>query len=417
MKIKILFILTLLIFSISLCMAKQNIWNMEELKKAPKVYEYNTPLYKDKSWSYNGILKTEELRNIDKNNNYVKSIQYKGVDYNGRETRVFAFIGIPPVEKGKKIPAIVLVHGGGGGAFEAWVRLWNAKGYAAIAMDTCGAESINEYTGKTAPWGCNSSWGDFGNIDKPIKDQWTYQAVSAVILANSLLRSYPEIDKNNIGITGVSWGGYLTCIASSIDNRFKFAIPIYGCGYLKDSSAWIQVFKDMKDGGEKWLSLWDPSVYLKDRTVPIHWIAGNTDAAYWILSLKKSYDCVPGNKYLHIKENLPHDHGANGESQEETFAIANDYVYGTKLMSKITREKYENNTLTFNTTKGIKKSILYYTSDTNPNNNSKWTSEEVKVNDFSVTVKIPDSANVFFVNVFNDKGLITSTDVYEKNTK
>ena len=32
----------------------------------------------------------------------------------------------------------VLVHGGGGTAFDAWVRLWNDRGYAAIAMDLAG---------------------------------------------------------------------------------------------------------------------------------------------------------------------------------------------------------------------------------------------------------------------------------------
>ena len=33
---------------------------------------------------------------------------------------------------------MVLVHGGGGTAEAEWVRIWNARGYAAISMDTCG---------------------------------------------------------------------------------------------------------------------------------------------------------------------------------------------------------------------------------------------------------------------------------------
>ena len=32
-----------------------------------------------------------------------------------------------------------LVHGGGGTAFADWVKLWNSRGYAAIAMDNCGS--------------------------------------------------------------------------------------------------------------------------------------------------------------------------------------------------------------------------------------------------------------------------------------
>ena len=47
-----------------------------------------------------------------------------------------------------------------------------------------------------------------------------------VILAHSLLRSWPRVDPERIGLTGISWGGYLTCIATGVDNRFKFAIPV-----------------------------------------------------------------------------------------------------------------------------------------------------------------------------------------------
>ena len=48
---------------------------------------------------------------------------------------MFAWCGLPAAAAGTKSPAMVLVHGGGGTAFEHWVRLWNDRGYAAIAMD------------------------------------------------------------------------------------------------------------------------------------------------------------------------------------------------------------------------------------------------------------------------------------------
>ncbi|HYR57665.1 MAG TPA: dipeptidyl aminopeptidase, partial [Chthoniobacteraceae bacterium] len=54
----------------------------------------------------------------------MKAIFFDGLPYHGKPTRVFAWLGIPNVEPGKKAPGIVLVHGGGGTAFEAWTRLW-----------------------------------------------------------------------------------------------------------------------------------------------------------------------------------------------------------------------------------------------------------------------------------------------------
>ena len=62
------------------------------------------------------------------------------------------------------------------------------------------------------------------------EDQWVYHAVASVVRANSFMRSLPDVDPERIGVTGVSWGGFLTCIAASIDDRFRFAAPVYGCG-------------------------------------------------------------------------------------------------------------------------------------------------------------------------------------------
>ena len=46
------------------------------------------------------------------------------------------------------------------------------------------------------------------------------------------------MDRRRIGITGISWGGYLTCIVAGLDDRLKVAVPVYGCGFLGDDSVW-----------------------------------------------------------------------------------------------------------------------------------------------------------------------------------
>ena len=66
----------------------------------------------------------------------VKTLFYDGLPWKGRPTRVFAYYGAPAQPAGTRVPAMVLVHGGGGTAFDSWIRLWNSRGYAAIAMDT-----------------------------------------------------------------------------------------------------------------------------------------------------------------------------------------------------------------------------------------------------------------------------------------
>ena len=76
---------------------------------------------------------------------------------------------------------------------------------------------------------------------------WTYHAVAAVVRGHSLLASRPEVDSSRIGITGISWGGYLTCIVAGIDDRLKVAVPVYGCGFLHEDSAWLPTIRQDDD--------------------------------------------------------------------------------------------------------------------------------------------------------------------------
>src|SRR5439155_22684356 len=110
---------------------------------------------------------------------------------------------------------------------------------------------------------------------------WTYHAVAAVMRGHSLLRSLPNVDPERVGVTGISWGGYLTCIVAGVDNRFKAAVPVYGCGFLHENSVWLDRFAKMTpEQRKRWTTLWDPSVYLPAVTMPILFVNGTNDFAY-----------------------------------------------------------------------------------------------------------------------------------------
>src|SRR5215472_18001055 len=49
----------------------------------------------------------------------VTSLYYEGEPYRGKPTRVFAYLARPEKAQGR-LPAMVLVHGGGGTAFPGW---------------------------------------------------------------------------------------------------------------------------------------------------------------------------------------------------------------------------------------------------------------------------------------------------------
>ena len=269
-----------------------------------------------------------------------KAVFLDGEAWHGKPTRFFAWYGLPNgASTSKRCPAVVLVHGGIGTAFDWWVRMWNERGYAAIAMDTCGGVPIRAVPGqdkwKRHDWSGPAGWGGFDQIDEPDADQWTYHAVADVIRSHSFLRALPEVDPARIGITGISWGGYLTCIAAGVDHRFAWAAPVYGCGfYADDGSAWAKKLSDMGVKGEKWLRMWDAGVYLAGARCPFLFVSGTTDYFFKVPMLKKSAAAVKGKVYYDIRETMKH--GQNeGAAPDSIRSFADHWSFGKPLCGEI----------------------------------------------------------------------------------
>lgn len=358
----------------------------------------------------------------------VKAIFYEGAAFKGKPTRVFAYYGVPKeaaTSPGKKFPAMVLIHGGGGTAFDRWVKVWNSRGYAAISMDLCSCVPVREGNSwKRHEQGGPPGWDNsFTQLDSPVQDQWTYQAVSAVALAHSLLRSYPEVDADRIGVTGISWGGYMTSIVAGVDSRFKFAVPVYGCGYLGENSAWLPAFEKMgKEKSDLWLRQWDPSSYLAKAKMPILWVNGTNDFAYPMDSWQKSYRLPTGPRTLCLRIRMPHGHGPVGENPEEIHVFANQFLTGGKPLATITEQGQKENKIwaAFKSEVPITKAELAYTTGEGRWQERKWESApaEIDAKTNRVTAKIPEGATVYYLNLFDERNCAVSTEHIEaKNSK
>ncbi|QEH37472.1 Acetyl xylan esterase (AXE1) [Aquisphaera giovannonii] len=347
----------------------------------------------------------------------VEAIFYDGLPWKGKPTRVFAWVGMPSRAAGEKVPGIVLVHGGGGTAFDAWVRLWTGRGYAAIAMDTCGTVPRGTY----ANWERHEAGGPPGNrfedSEAPAADQWPYHAVADVVLAHSLLRSRPEVDPGRIGITGISWGGYLTCIASGIDDRFRFAVPVYGCGFLGEDSVWKDEIAKLGPRGRRWLDLWDPSHYLPGGRMPKLWVTGTNDFAYPMDSLRKSCRSAGGRSTLCIRPRMPHGHGGAGENPEEIRAFADAVVRGGKPLVEITGQSRRGDKVRveYRGDAAVVKAELLSTKDDGRWTDRRWEAAGAAVDPaaHAATATLPPGATTYFLNLHDDRGLLVSSEHVE----
>jgi cephalosporin-C deacetylase-like acetyl esterase len=346
----------------------------------------------------------------------VRAFFYEGQSYHEKPTRVFAYYGAPSVSEGTKVPAMVLIHGGGGTAFDRWVRVWTSRGYAAIAMDLCGCVPNGTYGNwKRHESGGPPGWdASFDQIDEALQEHWQWHAVSAVVRAHTLIRSFPEVDADRTGVTGISWGGYLAGLVAGVDQRFRFASPVYGCGYLGENSAWLPAFEKMgKEKAARWLALWDPSEYLPRVKMPILWVNGTNDFAYPMDSWQKSYRLPASPQTLCLRVRMPHGHGPAGENPEEIHHYANAILKKGHTLPKITGQGRESDSvwITWESPVTITKAELNYTLDIGKWQDRKWDSLAATLNtgERKATANLPPGARVYYFNIFDDRNCAVSS--------
>ena len=357
----------------------------------------------------------------------VEPIWIEGAPWRGKPTRVFAWWGLPKgASEARKVPAMVLVHGGGGTAFASWVKRWTDRGYAAIAMDTCGGAPRGEGDGREHPrhsWSGPYGWGDRrGYEDEKLEDQWPYQAIAAIVRCHSFLRSRPEVDAERTGITGISWGGYLTTIAAGVDHRFKFAAPVYGCGWYDRNPFWSRNVVGEGERYLKWLANWDPRHYIGDTRCPVLRSNGDMDRYYTMEMTAKSMAALPKDApaTLVIRHAMPHAHPPAGDPAEIT-VWANYYLKGGYRPLAITSSELKNGVLSVafaaNDEKA-KAAEAYYLADFAAKSERRnWTRIPVAADlaGGTVEVKLPAEAKIAYLNLLTDKGNVVTSRIHGLN--
>jgi dienelactone hydrolase len=341
----------------------------------------------------------------------VQEVYYEGEPLAGKPTRVFAYVARPEGTD-HRVPGMVLVHGGGGTAFAEWAKLWVARGYAAIAIDLSGnGPERKKLSDGAPPLEDSTVFSDFTEAET--KEMWPYHAVAAILRGHSLLAACEEVDANRIGMTGISWGGYLTCIAAGVDERVKVAVPVYGCGFLYENSHpdWLKAFAKMKpEVRTRWISLFDPSIYLPSVRCPILFVNGTNDFAFPLDSYQKSYRLVPGKVDLRIEVNMPHGHEAGWAPKEIELFVDSVLKSGDPLprlgeMTTADGQVFAE----FVAKQPVVRSQLHFTSDTGAWEARKWNSRDAKIAGHKVYADLPKERPLtYFLSVTDQRGAMTS---------
>jgi dienelactone hydrolase len=346
----------------------------------------------------------------------IRALFFDGLPYRGKATRVFAWYGTPETPRGK-VPGIVLVHGGGGTAYREWVRKWNEHGFAAISIAVEGQtdESVAKSQWKQHAWAGPHRDGIYADSGEPLADQWMYHAVADTVLANSLIRSFPEVDAAKVGLMGTSWGGVITATVIGIDTRFAFAIPTYGCGAMAEAdNQWGRALHD----NTLYREVWDPVRWLPRARMPVLWFTWLHDVHFPLTSQSASYRAAPGARMVAVLPDMKHSHPA-GWNPPDSYAFAESVVSDGRpwLRQESAAATNGRAVVEFSSAKTIDAAVLISTTESGFTGSRKWNesaaSVEQKGTRARVTAPLPAGTRAWMINL-RAGGLTGSSDFVEQ---
>lgn len=341
------------------------VWSFEELSKVPA---YRLCPAKESEW--------EDLR----------SLLVKGKGPKGSDAEFFCYYGVP---KGKMPaggwPGVVLVHGGGGTAYPNYVQQWNELGFAVIAPDW--------YNRRPAPGLTNvpPTQVSVPRVDLAGgKRQDNVANVANFILAHSLLRSFPEVNKDRTVYVGLSWGSwYGTCVAA-IDDRFRGCVEIYCGDYRPD-----------KGGSYRFVE----GRFLPEAKVPMHWTVLTNDRNVTPYTSNDGFEACARFDGVSLMNSAAHSHV--GFEFDSVHRMARHYTGDAKCLPKLGEPRVEKGRVLariLDRGEGIAFAKICYTCMTDEKTyQRKWMSQPAEIAGDVVSAVLPDGAVQCYLAVYEKK--------------
>lgn len=204
-----------------------------------------------------------------------------GIKWRGKSTSVFAYLGSPAV--GGKKPAILLVHGGAGRAYDEWVKMWVQRGFVVLAPDLNAQMYGKEGDFTPNPAGGPAGYGSFTDDCTYLDDTWSVFCVQLLTACAEYLYSCSYVDSRKLFVHGISWGGYLTYLLLGKCRLFALAGVSYTTAFLYRDPYWIaEGLSEERMGSSygKWVRYLDPKNSISDITTPLVWARGVNDPPF-----------------------------------------------------------------------------------------------------------------------------------------
>lgn len=194
----------------------------------------------------------------------------------------------PALNQTAKSPMILTIHGGPHGqfgyAYNPVFQTFAARGYATLAINPRGSSGY----GQKFSDGTLNNWGG-----------GDYKDLMAGV--DEALKKHPNIDSTRLGVTGGSYGGYMTNWVITQTNRFKAAVAVASVSDLISFYA-TSLYQDLvhvEFGGFPWtgrnfelLWRWSPMAHVANASTPTLFIHGEQDNDVHITQAEEMYTAL-----------------------------------------------------------------------------------------------------------------------------
>ena len=234
-------------------------------------------------------LEIESLERWTEDGIQLEKLRFTSEVFEGGKARVLAIVGKKSGDNQQ--PGVLHIHGGGQTLSLDWVKFWTKRGYVCATYDFCGQwEGRKEFTdwGPLKHGNMAHAAGGFQVTPTPRESSWYHWTIAARRTL-TLLTLQPEVDRERLGIFGISMGGTLCWSVAASDARVKTAVPIYGCGYNVDGQRTQWGFPKLTPELALFQRAVSPEAHAPYITCPILFLNATNDFHGW---MDRSYDIL-----------------------------------------------------------------------------------------------------------------------------
>ncbi|MGB4707402.1 MAG: acetylxylan esterase [Fuerstiella sp.] len=228
--------------------------------------------------------------------------------FKGEPARMAAFYGFP--RDGKKLPALLQIHGGGQRASFKEVEFYARRGYACLSINWGGREMEDAQDGDpNTDWGAvdptqqnvpgyfNLKPGDkyLDQSESPRNNNW-YLLTLGSRRGLTFLEQQPEVDPDRLGVYGHSMGGNLTVYVAGTDSRVKVAAPSVGGSGFR-TQQWLLLPEQRKQTPNGDVEMFNATIgfesYAPNIKAPTLWLGATNDFHGIMDDTYRTADLIP----------------------------------------------------------------------------------------------------------------------------